>query len=80
MPRNWNPCALLLEMRIEITLWEPIWFFFIALNIKLSYDQEILLKEWKEGTQTETYIPEFKESLFITAKGGNSTVCDHIVE
>lgn len=84
MSRNWNPYALLLKMRVKITPWETIWFFFTTLTIKLSYDQAILLlniypKEWKKGTQTDTYIPAFKESLFITAKDGNSTVCDHII-
>lgn len=76
--------CILLEMRIEITLWETIQWLFTTLNIKLSYDQAILFlnihpKEWKEGTQTDTYIPAFKESLFTIEQSGNQTVCDHII-
>lgn len=59
MSTNWNPCALLLEMKIEITLWETNWWFFTTLNVKLSYDQAILhlniySKEWKEKTQVSS--------------------------
>lgn len=86
MSTNWNPCALLLEMKIEITLWETIWWFFTTLNVKLSYDQEILhlniySKERKEKTQASSrYLHISIQRVIVNnSKSGNATVCDHII-
>lgn len=86
MSTNWNPCALLLEMKIEITLWERIWWFFPTLNVKLSYDQAILhlniySKEWKEKTQVSgRYLHISIQRVIVhSSKNRNATVFDHII-